>query len=278
MPNPTTAGDVLVALTHLRTRFPKALDDSGWQKLQADLGRLVEATPQAPADPEQVGEEMLNTVRQALARSPAAYPVFLAGLAEVQELRHELEARLAEVAADLSPGGSPGQAAALALAAFAPVTGGPASERAITGTPEEGMASRKAGNLLLNLEKLGEVLAHGMLFGVHTASDPNPILVAAGAILLGLDVWRGTKVKLSELDACVYWGMLKARVPGSDSANEAAIVQHTNQERHGRHPFTPEEVRSGLESLAAMRSVAPVPGKPTEWRIAERYVPPRKKG
>jgi hypothetical protein len=272
----TTPADVLVALAHLKNKLSPTIGEEVWQSLQSDLRRLLNAKgpPADPAGQEQLAEQMVATVQQRLAASPIALPIFLAELAEAQELRQLLEPQLAELAASLALDGSPNQAAALALASIARDAADP--DRQIWGTPEEGMKSRKFRNLFINTHALGEVAAHGTLFGLEVASSvvvhPNPLLVASAALLVW-NVWRGMTVKLSELEASAYWGFIKARDPQSNIADEPSIIRLANQERGKRHPLSPDEVRQGLKSLAEWKSVEPVEGKPGQWRIIERYVP-----
>jgi hypothetical protein len=137
-------------------------------------------------------------------------------------------------------------------------------------------------NLKIDLSKLLELGAHTAIITIHEISHLNPLLLAFGVILLGRLGWEATAIKISEQEASVFWGLLKAQDEQSNgqSVSEAVVVAVTNRERGKDRngvrlgaPLPQEAVRRSLESLEKIGSVVheDEEGQSTRWRIAERY-------
>ncbi|MEA3334908.1 MAG: hypothetical protein U9R25_03295 [Chloroflexota bacterium] len=131
----------------------------------------------------------------------------------------------------------------------------------------------KLSNLTLDLATMASLLANTTLIGASLLHQTNPILIAASILSLIVSFREGLSVELSEQDATVFWGLVKA-CDWDQIADEAAIISWTNYERErvGMPPLHDYYVKRTLEKLEDLKCIRPVKGRPDTWRLVDRYV------
>jgi hypothetical protein len=132
--------------------------------------------------------------------------------------------------------------------------------------------SIKLGNLRLDYGAATE-LAAGVLALIHdVAGDKNPLLLAAGALLLIRGLEKMSTVALSEREATIFWGCAQASNE-EKIAREEAILREANRARTavGLEPLAAEEMKNVLFNLAQLRCIQRVSEREGAWQIRERY-------
>lgn len=132
--------------------------------------------------------------------------------------------------------------------------------------------SIKAGNFKLDIRHLSE-MAPGVVLtvGEKIIDAGNPILIAAGVLLILQSVLKAMTVEISPTEASVFWGFMCACEKDMTSTEEK-IRKRTNQERKkvGLKPLTGDEVRHALHVLKTMKTVRSLDQK-GQWQIMEKY-------
>jgi hypothetical protein len=138
-----------------------------------------------------------------------------------------------------------------------------------------GAKSLKLGNIRINLDKVGEFIAHSALITAHESTHPNPLLIGFAILLLANCAREAATIRIPEHDATVFWGLIQAqKQPGnSESVSEPELVETINAERSkvSRGPLTPLDILHSLNDLAGIKCVAKIEGVPSRWRITEDF-------
>jgi hypothetical protein len=276
MPSEIDRDSFVSALDQNREALPGLMGRAAWDDLPAAFRDGVEELRRSP-DPEEQAA-LIFELQSELQAHPEAWRA-------VRDAAEVLGALREAIAAELGPhaeefGVDPNQLDEYARSLIGTVASAEAepSDEPADDTSRRirvaqggagGATSFKLRNLVLNRAKLAELGVHSYLTGTHL---PHPILFGLGLLLLIRHACEAATVHLSEQDASVFWGLIKAR--GADeSATGADIVEQTNRERAkvDRGPLTETDVRRSLDALCKIRSVAEVEGQPDHWRIRESY-------
>lgn len=124
-------------------------------------------------------------------------------------------------------------------------------------------------NLMVDFGSLGELAAGTFLTGADMLGMPNPLIIAAGIILIIRSLHQGTTATLDTDEASVFWGFIQAC--GRDQRTSFdEIVAVTNQERarYQLGAMAKGEVAAALNTLA---QVGALRQQGEEWVLTDRY-------
>jgi uncharacterized protein YkwD len=136
----------------------------------------------------------------------------------------------------------------------------------------EGTKSIKFSNISLDFSQASQIVAGVLLNSLAILDRPHPFIIAAGFLNLIGALQNAMTVQLSIRDASVFWGFIQ-KCDNDKHASESIIFNSTNKERkkYGLKLLDRVEFRNALVNLEALKSIAPVQGKPKTWLIIEKY-------
>jgi len=131
-----------------------------------------------------------------------------------------------------------------------------------------GGTSVKPGNFQLNLRRLTDAIASGVL--VMSGATSAPWLLMLAAIVLWNRVWSELTIELSEDDAAVLWTLWKNR-DEKNCVSLPNLLEVVNQERrlYSRDPMTPLQLEAALSTLQKIRCVEKSAAEPSAWWLRE---------
>lgn len=130
--------------------------------------------------------------------------------------------------------------------------------------------SVKLGNYNFNFGNGAEIAA-GIFSLINTTfSENNYLLAAAGILLIAAGLSKALTVEISEQDASVFWGLIKAGET-SKTAKVDLILKHTNQEREKvwLDSLSEKEAKNSLLKLSVIGCVQKVNKPKDGWQIIE---------
>lgn len=143
----------------------------------------------------------------------------------------------------------------------------------ITSTTLTRTRSLKLANLKhADLTAVLELVAGGTLTTADFLSQPHPILIAAGLLVMICAFTRLVTIEFSEREASVFWGLIHS-CDDKKIARFDGILVSTNEIRHqaGLPPLSPSELRLALGVLQRLKTVTPLKAEPDAWRVRESW-------
>ncbi len=264
--NPNAPHFVLAAVQRIYPELPDLIETGDWSEIRPSLDDYIgklEANP---------NEYLVSTQLFSLLAEHERVRQRLAAEIKVQEVISQIiGSRVEEIATRL--GYEPESVDGLSAAAYAKISWefDPESVPAPEDTAPRsiklsegglgGAQSVKFKNLQLDLGGFSKILAGFLTTGVDIVSKPNPLLIAAAILLTVHALHDAMKTTISEQEASVFWGMIKAMERQNDAGlDEETILSVTNEQRldYGLEPLKAREVRLSLSRLKQIGSVEQV--------------------
>ena len=272
MVNPNAPHFILAAIKRIYPELP-ALIDGNWEQVGPQVDddiRQLEEQPNAYMPATQL-VQTLSSFGPAIERLNAELKVQVVVYQNIAEPLNEIASTL-----DVDEGAIDGLYAAMSSRLQWDVDRSTIPEvddhnqRTITFTQDgfEGAKSVKFRNMRLDMSDFTKLAAGFMTTGADLMDKPHPLLIAAG-ILLTINVLQDTiKIKLSEQDASVFWGMIQ--LDDKKTLAEADILESTNvaRDQYGLELLTDLNIRNSLRKLANINSIEKVDDG---YRVIEKY-------
>ncbi len=271
----TDSINLRIALQRLGDALPVLIGPKGWTRSSEEVTELVDTL----MDSDRPGTELRAASRlvNILAHFPAARERVRREMAVVDVLRGQMETGLREFPTCSDFDEDVLQLSmCLALEAIDADVDWPDSisddQRVVLVSPETGK-SIKLKNVRFNLEKLAELAGGTIMAGAAVVGMPNPIVIAAGVLLVACGIGKTVTIRLSEQDAGVFWGLILAG-HGDGCATAEDILSKTNRMRrlYGLGEFDQVQVQRSLNKLATIGSIRAVEGQERRWHIVEEYM------
>lgn len=131
-----------------------------------------------------------------------------------------------------------------------------------------GATSVSFKNMRLSKWDFATVAAGFVTTGFDMANTPHPIFIAGCIVLVARMLRDKMTLHLSEQDASVFWGMIRAGEQGE--LDKTAIMATTNAERekYRLDPLSENQLERSLETLEKIKSIEKVGDV---YRIIERF-------
>jgi hypothetical protein len=277
MSNPNAPHFVLAAAKRIYAELPMLVTDSEWANIQPQVDTCLAALETQP-DNFLASTQLVGLLAQ---YEPAR--LRLAQEMKVQEvISANISHEMAKIAGQL--GLNPNAIDGLAAAAYARLTW-EVDPETVPAPDEEvrtrgitlsdggvgGAKSVKFRNMQVELWDFTKVAAGFVTTVFDTVAMPHPLLIAASVILTAAALHDALKVELSEQEASVFWGMIRAELNGKRGGlSEEIVLATTNDERkrYGLQPLSSLQVRHSLRKLEQIASIEMSDGV---YRIVERY-------
>jgi hypothetical protein len=262
--------NILAATVRIRDELPELVGVDGWATIAAPFVVHLEELRHSANE----GQRRENAVGLVMLLKP--YPVALRRLDNelrtVADLRAKLEADLAVFAAGIGiEANMVRPSATVVLQALPAETTLDHSSRLVTIRPGGigGAMCVKFRNIDPDLGDIAEFAAGTVMTGADIVGLPHPVLVAAGILLTIRSLYNMMTKEISEREASVFWGFIKAH-DKENTANEERILEYTNSERAKFKfgPLSEGEVMVALRILEELKTVELVEGR---WKIIEDY-------
>lgn len=131
-----------------------------------------------------------------------------------------------------------------------------------------GGQSTKAGNIKLNIGKLLEAVASGVLTAAGAVQ--LPITAPLAALVIWCSLWRTAQVPISEADGAVLYTMWVQKNADRD-VHEAGLLERCNEllKKYEKHPITARSLQQSLTSLAKIEAIEASPRGAGMWWLRE---------
>lgn len=131
-----------------------------------------------------------------------------------------------------------------------------------------GGKSTKAGNIKLNIGKLLEAVASGIL--TATGAAQLPVTVPLAALVIWCSLWRTAQVDISESDASVLYTMWVHKNADRDVLEEGLLEKcNSLLTKYERPSLSKASLRSSLKNLEKIEAIAASPRGTAIWWLRE---------
>ena len=138
--------------------------------------------------------------------------------------------------------------------------------------------SIKVSNLDFDFGEFGQLAVAIILAAQDAVEKPNPLIAITSIILIAASIYSASTTDISEQEATVFWGFIKAIEGKKKYASSEEIEKFTNSEREKL--FLPRlslnEVKVSLLKLKYTNSVNQMGLKGNYWQITEKIYVKRK--
>lgn len=262
--------NILAAIVRLQDELPELVGVEDWNTIAAPFFEHLQELRQSTSE-EQRRRKAIDLVTLL-----KLYPLVLKRLDEelktIADLRDKLEADLTVFAAKigLETNRVP-SSVTIVLQTLPAEMALDHTNRLVTIRPGgvSGAMSIKLQNIAPNIGDIAEFAAGAVMAGADIIGLPHPLIVAAGILITIRSFYNMMTKEISEREASVLWGFIKARYK-DNMADEEKIIEHTNNERAKLKfsPLSEGEILAALSILEELRTVELVEGK---WRLIENY-------
>lgn len=133
---------------------------------------------------------------------------------------------------------------------------------------EGGAKSTKAGNIKLNIGKLFEAVASGVLTAVGAIQ--LPVTAPFAALVIWCSLWRTAQVTISETDASVLYSMWMHKNADRDVPDEGLLERcNTLLIKYGRPLLSQQMLLRSLKTLEQIDTIERSPRSTTSWWLRE---------
>jgi len=131
-----------------------------------------------------------------------------------------------------------------------------------------GGQSTKAGNIKLNIGKLMEAVASGILTAVGAVQ--LPLTVPLAALVVWASLWRTAQVPISETDASVLYTMWTYKNTDRDVPDEGLLDRcNALLEKYGRQKISAQMLQRSLKTLEQIDTIERSPRNSSMWWLRE---------
>lgn len=266
------ATNLLVALIRLKDVLPDLVGQEAWKRVGDDFIVQLNQLNRSTTDDELI--ELAVKLGETIAAFGAARQHLYEEVLALSLLREAVEDRLGETmhADALDSRSTEDAIITLQLLIDLELEDiGEEETRTLTLAPGGlgGGKSVKVENFRINYEEIAEAAAGAVMTGVDIAGKPHPLVISAGILLIIQGILGAITVPITEREASVFWGLLKAQRTSS-GVDELSLIKEVNAERarFGLHRLSDGLIIHTLRELEKLKSVELVDGA---WRIVEEY-------
>jgi hypothetical protein len=132
-----------------------------------------------------------------------------------------------------------------------------------------GGRSTKTGNIKLNIGKLLDAVAAGVIVAVDAAKDP--LTVPLAALVIWNSLWRAAQVTISETEAGVLYTMWLNKSTEHDVPDEGLLEKcNALLDKYDRPMLTKRRLREALKTLERIETIERSPRDPKKmWWLRE---------
>lgn len=271
---------ILVVLSSMKEELPELMGNQAWQEISGQFTAMLSELQDAKGNERR--QELSASLIELIVPYRPARQRFWEGIhretkdEELDRFSAYVQTGLTQLAGELGGHGPdiPGIYQAASQYIVMDIPHANAVQRLVT-LSKGGVGkaeSIKAGNFKLDIRHLSEI-APGVVLAVgeKIIDAGNPILIAAGVLLILQSVLKAMTVEISPTEASVFWGFIRTCEKDMISTEEK-IRKRTNLERKkvGLKPLTKDEVRHALHVLQTMKTIRSLDEK-GQWQIMEKY-------
>ena len=267
--------DILIALAHLQDELPALVGEEKWNAIKSTFEARVAQLQQTSdaAERERLSQDLLDMLAVSEGASKRLSNEILSVIA-LRSTMQDIEPLVNAMGLDPNAISSSMEIALRTMSAEVEKLSAedqPCHRYIVirVGGNDDAM-SISIRHLKLGFGEMIELIGGAIMSGSDIYANPNPLIVVAGVLLTIRSLTKAMTVKISEIEASVFWGFILAR-DEENTATQAKIFEETNgrRKRINLEPLTDTQVRQALNKLRRMKSVQKVGDQ--HWKLVESF-------